>query len=257
MSDLAAVTDDPWAAEVLDPELEAHIEVGDAGWTMLRHPLVYAVPYFPAENKRLNTLLRMKRDTVARGIERHEWSSVIFLHERPYRLAALCEHQRQMTHTEYWQAVRDVWVDSENIRHNRSTWRKLLTSKRPGRWHCAMGDEDRALLAATFPDSTSTATVWRGHGPMEGGRRMGLSWTLDREKAEWFARRNGRLNGHPPVLSESRVACPDVLLAVTTRGEQEFVVLPDVLLGVRRVQFAGLHRNNHHAASAAGETSDE
>lgn len=259
MSDLAAVTDDPWAPEALDPELEAHLEVGEReGWLMLRHPLVYAVPYFPAENKRLNKLLHMKRSTIARGVEREEWSSVIFLHERPYRLAALMEHRGLMTHRAYWEMVRDVWVDSENIRQSRSEWRKLLTSPRPGRWHCAMTDEDRAMLAAAFPDSGGTVRIWRGHGPMEGGRRMGLSWSLDREKAAWFARRNSRLHGHPAILSEARVLAADILLAIATRNESEVVVLPSALLGVRRVPLvAPTTEQTTHAASAAGATTDE
>lgn len=61
-----------------------------------------------------------------------------------------------------------------------STWRALFRSARPDREHL-MDEADRARLAAL----PARVTIHRGFAHPEGMR--GLAWTLDSERAEFFA----------------------------------------------------------------------
>ena len=81
---------------------------------------------------------------------------------------------------------------------------------------------------------TTALTVYRGATP---DGVQGMAWTLDREKAAWFARR-GRLIGE----AESRVYAAEippqgVLGIFNERGEREVVVDPFSLQDIREVPF--------------------
>jgi hypothetical protein len=79
-----------------------------------------------------------------------------------------------------------------------------------------MGPEELAILQS-LPD---TVKVWRGIRHRKSFN--GLSWTLDRDKAVWFANRlrNGRQKS---LLIEGEVNKKDVLAYFAGRDESEIV----------------------------------
>ena len=80
---------------------------------------------------------------------------------------------------------------------------------------------------AAFPlpeDMPETVTVWRGTSALTRAQAVrGLSWTLDRDQACWFAMRFAERNGSPLVLT-ARVPRSEILLYTDERNEREAVV---------------------------------
>lgn len=217
--------------EELDPELEAYIEEDDEyGWTMIRHPLVYSVMHTDHMNKQLNKMLAHKREALERALRKHDWSTYVFLHERPHRFDAFTHLVEQWVLTppkKYWELLRDIWIDSENIYQNEEGWQNLLTDPRPGR-RAMMTKEEKAALAKDFDDEI---TVYRGFH-IE-GRSRGLSWSTNSITAKFFARRLA-MEGDTPMLATGTVSRSDVIAFFDGRSETEIVVLPE---NVRNIEI--------------------
>ena len=90
-----------------------------------------------------------------------------------------------------------------------------------------MDEEEQNLLKAmpvSFP-------IWRGAGhPFP---ESGLSWTTDRQKAIWFAKRNHQSKPHHGAhLAKGIVQKKNVLAYFVGRGEKEIVILPENVMKV-------------------------
>jgi hypothetical protein len=199
--------------EELHPELALHLtEDGPVG-AMVHHPLVIDLIVVPEMYGRLNRLLAHKRERLAEAEAEGDWHTYVFLHERPYRLDALAKVPTSVEG--YGELVGSVWIDSENIWQGYDQWCELLAG-RP-----LMMDEDERAAFAELPD---VLEVHRGYGH----RQLGLSWTLDCEKAEWFARRAAGLGNAPRArVASGRVRKEQVIAYLTGRGEDEVVVFGD------------------------------
>ena len=68
-------------------------------------------------------------------------------------------------------------------------------------------------------------TVYRGVAHVEASR--GMSWTIDREKALWFARRFAGDDKRTPLLITANVRRIDVMAHYLGRNESEIVVMPE------------------------------
>jgi predicted ABC-type ATPase/DNA-binding MarR family transcriptional regulator len=164
----------------------------------------------------INKQYRQKLEAVADARKNKKWSSYINLHERPYRLDAFMDVEDEMTDGEYWSSLADVWVDSENIWQNQDIWKSALSSKRPDR--ISMMNKEEQKEFASLPNEL---TIYRGY--LKGKNKNGLSWTTDRDKAEWFSNRlAGR--GDNPVVQQATVNKKDVVAYFSRRGESEVVV---------------------------------
>ena len=167
-------------------------------------------------------------DTVSQLIEKYKlarkyfdnqkWQELTFLIERPFRFSFF-----------YWIAVEhnvihdksllfDVWTDAENPHINRNFYIDAFEKL------CADGktyveDEYRDEFNA-LPDEIE---IFRGVGPEEylGHHELGLSWTLDKNVADWFSKR-WKKSGH--VLSKT-VSKENVLYFTNCRGENEVVTV--------------------------------
>ena len=206
------------ADEPLHSDLVPFLEKSELLGTCLKHPLVYDIPHIPMLAFRANDTYAAKRKALAKALADKDWSSYIWLHERPYRRDALWTIRRKLTDREYWDLVGMVWTDSENIWQWGSLTRLLIGSQRPGRRYI-MNKEERAALAA-MPD---TLTIYRGLTSR--GTRKGWSWTLDRAKAEWFAKRLAQ-EGDEPIVLTGTVSKAHVIAYFTGRDEEEIVVNP-------------------------------
>ncbi len=67
--------------------------------------------------------------------------------------------------------------------------------------------------------------------PLTMGATDGISWTLDREKAEWFATRFTE----DGVVYSAKVKSNDILYYISDRGEKEVIVDPKRLMQVERI----------------------
>lgn len=219
--------------EALHPDLSRH--VGKAGvWPALRHPLVYRVPYWDGENPLINRQYAHKREALSKARRDGDWNTVIFLHERPYRAAALAMIAPFIdSDADYWRLVASVWTDTENFWQERGLWLRLLTATKARRAtrHLMMTEQERAKYDA-LPNAL---TVYRGGSsgtyrfPAASGRRKsaqsGFSWTTDRNVARWFSGRFLR-DGEHGLVYERTVARSDVIALLDGRGEHEVLLLP-------------------------------
>jgi hypothetical protein len=200
----------------LDPELAECL----ADWSMgmqIDHPLCKELFYIERMNGWYNTVLFEKKKSVKETIDKKEWSHYLFLHERPYRLQAFLAIRDKMTDKEYWELLSSIWVDSENIWQNKAIWKMLLKSPRKGK-DSFMSFDDGLELNKLFKDN-GTIQIYRGY--VKGKNKKGFSYTLDRDKAEWFSTRFQST----PYVKELTVTDKEVFAYLSGRGEKEIIYL--------------------------------
>jgi hypothetical protein len=210
----------------LHPDLVPYLgSMGTAGMRALRHPLVFDVPYFGL-NGRLNNRYEVMKAEVDAALAEKNWAKVIFTHERPYRADILRAHAQTIMDQDqklFWSILGEVWTDTENFWQSLDEWRDMWgdmwSDDEMEHRREAMDDSERAALDG-LPE---VITVYRGISYLP--QISGLSWSLDRDKAMWFARRY-RQTEHR-VLLTGEVAKSDVLAHFLGRGEFEIVALPE------------------------------
>lgn len=204
--------------EELHPTLAAHI-VKRRGFSCLMHPLIYSVPHFAPLNAYVNEQFAQKKLLVERAEASGDWMHFVVLHERPYRLEAVDRIAHRMFDADFWKLIGWVWTDSENVWQNKQQWIETLTC---GRFHRElMMDEDERAALELMP---AVVEVHRGHGSKNAS---GLSWTLDRDKAAWFARR-WKQEGW---VTSGKLSKSNVIARFDRRNEQEVVCLPRNVTG--------------------------
>lgn len=198
-------------ADLID-ELTDHITHGDkSGLQFINHPYVNTI-YSPELNALYNLNYLEKKKAVDKARNDNAWSRFIFLHERPYRLHALLElvtehdqgGEKEKAIGIIIENLQDVYIDSEGTHLNRELWQELF--ERLPATH---------RNTQTLPDEV---ILYRGTD-MPAGKDRGFSWTLNKEKAQWFANRwceNGRVRAIE-VLRDG------IMLYSDDRGEAECV----------------------------------
>ena len=81
-------------------------------------------------------------------------------------------------------------------------------------------------------DGQDTLTIYRGETEYSTSYEQALSWTLDKEKASWFA---NRFESEEPVVYKASVKTENLLAYDNGREEQEILVHSDYLTGVEQV----------------------
>jgi hypothetical protein len=192
--------------------------VGQDGF--IHHPLIVrGSGWSPAE---VNKVFAQKKVKVIEAWEQKDYGFYVNLHERPYRLDALQEvltSGEPKSNEEAAGLVGDFWIDSENIWQNRSAWTRIwraLTAP-----HAAMSSAESTKFSA-LPDPFA---VYRGVGDRCYDTWRGLSWTLDQDKAHWFAQRFAEEYDQPIVLS-GRIGKKYAFAYFSERNESEVVLWP-------------------------------
>jgi hypothetical protein len=200
--------------EELHPDLVPYLQ-DNGGISGLFHPLVYNLFHTEHQNAIVNAQYTHKLQSLELALKNGDYNKFVFLHERPYRIGAFDTIQNQLKDSEYWELLADIYTDSENIWQNKALWKRLLASKRP-QSDCFMGEEEREAFRAL----PQTLTLYRGHSAKNS---IGWSYTLNKDKALWFATRFKRHTTHSTVKTltlNKRLA----LGLKTCRGEDEIVL---------------------------------
>ncbi len=176
------------------------------------------------------------RKSAARSaLRKQDWDSYIWvLHEKPYRLRALLRcitYGLQDDPKLLAQLTRRVWHGSENVWQHPRLWPRLWA-------RIGMSEEDRIALAP-LPDPLP---IFRGVA--DPGHWRGLSWTLDRDKAAYFATRFGE----DGFVVSGTTNKDDVWAYITERREEEIVVSPKMVRDVRLLRAKNPERNAPGAA---------
>ena len=205
----------PQALLKLHPHLRPCLGMTEYGW-VLDHPLMRLMSFGPEMVEKANSDYVVLRKRLDESVAAKDWDTFMFLHARPHRPATLASMAPQLSDHDYWRLLGAVYIDAEGVGADKRLWRRLLTAKRPGR-ECMMTPEERQTLAS-MPDPI---TVYRGYG--NAASAMGWSWTTDRAKAEWFARRSGSKR---PGVTTGEIDKVNVVAYLTQRKESEIVADP-------------------------------
>jgi hypothetical protein len=196
---------------------------------LVHHPLV--IGSLTADAANINRTYRYKKDALSKARADGDWERYVFLHERPYRLGAMfkapIKHLRKNP-SKFWKLVGRVWRDTEYPYQHPKKWRQLWGEPIEGRWAC-MSEEEICFLDTLL----EKIEVWRGTSHT--GDPNGLAWTLDREKAVWFAQRFCS-ETRPPLLAKGIVGKRDVLAYFEKRGEREIVSMKVSINSVTKVE---------------------
>lgn len=203
-------------------ELREHVGMnGDL--TVLHHPLVVQVPYLDAGilNRMLNEQLARKKEAVAEALLEGDGDRYVLLNERAYRLEALCKiiPAAELSPRDFWRLLALVWIDAEDPDQYSSIYEGLFTFDRIRGWgdrHYLMEDFEREA----FDRLPEVMTVYRGANH---DTRKGLSWTLSRNVAYFFATRWGARDR----IYRMQIDKSDVIAYFTRRGEAELILHPD------------------------------
>lgn len=207
--------------EPLVTELERFRRYGTHGVVNIKHPLVYSIFHTDVMDGWANKQLREKRKLIKAAIEAQDWETYVWLHERPWRIEAFWKIRKHLTDAEYWELLGNFWIDSENIQEKPHQWEKLMLSDRPKRPAIMTVDEQRML--SELPDEME---VWQGRTVR---RSDGMSWTLKRSTAAWFANRFASMEEADPALSVGMVHKSDIIAYFHRRNEAE-VIVPEHLV---------------------------
>lgn len=213
---MSVLDNDPFAPEELDDMLKEYLDMDSGPFPMLQHPLVYSVPYTPQMNKMLNAQLRTKLEACTKAEQSGNYEQLVFLQERPYRVNKLVGVSGLIDDDKrFWELFASVYVDTENLWQNVELWHFLIQSEDYRQCkEYAMDEEERAAFEK-LPDEL---TVYRGYVHDES--MLSYAWTLDKERAEWFANRFGNQG----QVVTGTVNKKDVFAYFTGRGEEEIVI---------------------------------
>jgi len=157
----------------------------------------------------------------AESLAERDWWGYVWCYKRPWRLDAFLTIGSLMSDREYWSLLGHVWLDCEDPHQRLRDWLRLWQSSRPHQ-KLVMDEEEREAFAA-LPDRL---TIYRGVHIKRGTLR-GLSWTVDRARAEWFANRRAKRR---PYVVQAEISKSNVLAHFLARGEAEIIVLPNRLI---------------------------
>lgn len=149
--------------------------------------------------------------------------------EKPYVLGFLKFAAPKLSKADFSTILADAWIRSEQPNHDPNlSQSKLLAMFRAADPTILMNDEERERLDALG----DTITVYRGvHSGKSNGIRA-LSWTLDMDKAAWFAGRYGRQGN----VFEARIEKNHICALFLDRGESEVILNPKYLTDISQVQ---------------------
>jgi hypothetical protein len=169
---------------------------------------------------------KLERSSVRRLIDD------VWMVNRPARLIYFGKIYQFLDHKQYWTVLGQIWNDSENIHQMMDVWRTYFTKRRPNRDYLMDASERKALMQLA-----GQLTIYRGF--VLPRLKLGMSWTMERDNAVWFANRGSLFAGYkkPPRLAEATCRRRDVLALLNGRNENEIVILPEKLGSVKATRL--------------------
>ncbi|BAL83505.1 hypothetical protein SELR_17970 [Selenomonas ruminantium subsp. lactilytica TAM6421] len=150
-------------------------------------------------------------------IDKCDLPQVCVLVQTAYKMTWFKYCSPYMGRKDYAEMLKECWVTEENPNQdaNVSTTEAVKLFRKASKRHIMDAEE-----MAYFENLPDVVTVFRGVSP--GRERLGLSWTDNREKAEWFKSRFER-DGKKGILLTATIAKKDVLAYINARDEREIV----------------------------------
>lgn len=199
----------------LHSDLRRYLERDSIFGYILRHPLVFSVPYLSPLDEMLNQQYEYKKQALSESLQDKNYHKYIFLHERPYRFDALREVIQHLDPVQYWNLFKNIWTDYEFISSQVDVSSFLDIYPNPRQ----MMDDSEKEVFDLLPDKVK---IYRGYST----KMKGFSWTLCFHQAKWFSLRfKGKTSGGYKVVS-AIVDKNDIISYINPRGEKEIIVDP-------------------------------
>lgn len=203
--------------EAVCDELAPYVMEDPRFGKMLKHPLMFVIIGFDPNRSGLwNRQFHEKKKMIAQWEEEGLHDRALWMYERAHRLEYFSKIASKLDDQKYWEMLGHIITDSENLWQYLSLLKVMLAMPRPGKQFMMDDNEKKAL--AKLPDEIQ---IWRG---CIWKNRNGLSWSINKTKAIWFATRFGTKK---PMLHSGTVNKSDVIAYFTGRGEDEILVLPN------------------------------
>lgn len=167
------------------------------------------------------------RDIMKNKIEECEYPHQLYiLLNKPYRLAFLKYTAEYMSQDDLSEILADVRTSTEspNLDPNLNK-RKLVSLFISSNPYMLMTEEKLEVF-----NSLDEITIYRGVTSYNADNEKALSWTLDYDKAEWFAKRFAR------IVYEAQIEEAHILAYFNRKNESEIIVDPEYLLAIEETQ---------------------
>lgn len=151
---------------------------------------------------------------------------------KPYKFAFIKYAEKSMSKDDLSEILADAWIITEepNLDPNLSKT-KLLSLFKSANPEVLMNDEE----LKAFNELEDTVTIYRGVTSYNADNIKALSWTLDYDKAEWFANRFGEEG----TVYEAEIVKSHILAYFSRRNESEVIVDPKYLIDIDEAQSQG------------------
>lgn len=147
---------------------------------------------------------------------------IYFMVDKTYALAFLKFAEPFLCDKDLGQILSSAWISSEAPSSDPNISRRNLVTMFRSVPHEYLMDEAELHQLAELEDPV---TIYRGVRSDKPRNIKNLSWTLDRDKAEWFAHRFDR----DGTVYEAQIEKKHILALFNGRGESEVVVDPKYL----------------------------
>ena len=170
------------------------------------------------------------RDIMKNQFEECEYPHQLYiLLNKPYRLAFLKYTAEYMSQDDLSEILADVRTSTEspNLDPNLNK-RKLVSLFISSNPYMLMTEEKLEV----FNSLDDEITIYRGVTSYNADNEKTLSWTLDYDKAEWFAKRFGEAG----IVYEAQIEEAHILAYFNRKNESEIIVDPEYLLAIEETQ---------------------
>lgn len=199
---------------------------------LVRHPFFSASVYKKTTNGNQYELydlfehpeyLEAAREPIKKAILECTSPSTLMYNINPaYKMHFLKDIRRYLSVDDMSEMMSDVWSNSANPNQfycfSKSELAKIFAACNPA---VLMSEEEYDV----FKKLPSEITIYRGVSSYNQKSVRVFSWTLNEEKAAWFARRLGR-SGQSGTVYRAKIKKENVFAYFDGRDEQEIVVNP-------------------------------
>ncbi len=139
------------------------------------------------------------------------------------RLHVFFDNMWELSDKQYWEGLSCAYLSSDDLYSARHMVKLLFSDKRPGREYLMTPDDLKVYKS--LPEKV---TIYRGMTQAEARKKeYGISWTLTKERAEFFAYtyiRNHRTRKWKKTVVEMQVDRDRIIAYFNERKEQEVIV---------------------------------
>lgn len=205
--------------------IKASIITTEIGMQFAKHPLyntIWTVQDIEPTDPKLaeifgigavRRIVEQKLKMLEEYAREQNWSGYIFTHERPYRPMILAELLACGINPDA-KLILEVWSDTEFPWQSADEWMSIFEQVTHKEMIAALDSDERAKRDGL----DEYVTLYRG---VSGPESFRFSWTLDKDRAEWFSE---RFKGENPRVLTTSAAVSELVGPLMGRGENEMLM---------------------------------